>query len=540
MKKKVVLICVFVAALLLAAALLILRPFGSQSREYPSSIIADGQRYLNEKYGYDVKSLPCIYARTADDSWHGDRLGFGQNFDVPNIAIYEYEGRHIVVTERNGFFGDDAQLEELNGLLSAYFTELMGLDTAFVEVRRSHNGNIKDETLNEVLHHSFNEKLTEENIGQFIDLLWQVDSLELIFYFKPAEDITAQVRRITTALRPLDIHTNLESLRFYILADEAMNIHYTPPRALTQTDDENGREPDEGYIWGHYHMTNDVEHFYPAGESSYYQNVTLNRFLVGGFCILDRGYTGGFGDHPMEKINGFGVVDLADTAFLEQYSQEMVNYGQHQGYTIFFRAGEEGDFSKLTIADGDLHAWDFRWGSGPIELYTFKHGRLLELKTAYECGYLSPADMDSILQVHKEYFSSKHKWNYDIEPGELSEELRAEIIACFPEWFGSGYNEKYDDADTIGYFQYYGTFSDYVILMYGGPCCMISEVEIGGRMFRWGSYPLDLFAYRDGQYRTVREAYEAGDLTDADLDAILQRHKEYFATIHNWDHDREG
>ena len=327
MKRKVIIICVVITALLLAGALLVLRPFGRQCGVYPPSIIVDGQRYLKEKYGYDVKSLPCIYARAADDSWHGDRLGFGQNFDVPNIAIYDYEGRHIVITERDGFFGDDAQLEELNVLLSAYFSKLTGLDTAFVEVRRSHNGNIKDETLNELLHHSFNEKLTEENIGQFVDLLWQVDSLELIFYFKPADDITAQVWRITTALRPLDIHTNLESLRFYILADEALNIHYTPPRALTQTDDENSREPDEGYIWGHYHVTNDVEHFYPAGESGYYQNVTTNRFLAGGFCILDRGYSGGFGDRPVEKINGFGVVDLADAALLEQYSQEMVSYG---------------------------------------------------------------------------------------------------------------------------------------------------------------------------------------------------------------------
>ena len=73
-------------------------------------------------------------------------------------------------------------------------------------------------------------------------------------------------------------------------------------------------------------MTNDVEHFYPAGESGYYQNVTTNRFLAGGFCILDRGYSGGFGDRPVEKINGFGVVDLADAALLEQYSQEMVSY----------------------------------------------------------------------------------------------------------------------------------------------------------------------------------------------------------------------
>lgn len=311
MKKKTIIMGVVIAALLLAGALLILGPLGGQSDVPPPSIVVDGQRYLNEKYGYDAASLRCIYARTADDSWHGDRLGFGQYYDVPNIAVYEYGDRHIVVTERVGFFGDDAQLEELNALLSNYFSGLTGLETAFVEVRCAHNGNIKDETLNGLLHQSFHEKLTEENIGQFAELLWQVDSLELIFYYKPTDQTDAQLRDITAALRPLRSHQNLVSLRFYILADEEMTLHYTQPAVLRQTDDENSREPDEGYLWGHWHVTNDVEHYYPAGESSIYQNVTLNRFLAGGFCILDRGYSGGFGDRPVEQINDFGVVDLS-------------------------------------------------------------------------------------------------------------------------------------------------------------------------------------------------------------------------------------
>ena len=500
------------------------------------SKINEMAEYLNKKYGYDVSVADCTYFRKEDYSYH-DAFPSGITYDVPNIAIFDYQGKRITVTDRNGFMGDDVQLGDIEDLfLPDYFTERTGIETAYVEVRRSYNGNIKDETLNELLHHTFNIKITPENVEEFVQLLWEVDSLELIFYYKPTEDIDTQVQKITHELGFLQNHSNLENLRFYITADKYLRISNHSGRVGSQTEDENNRESDEGYVWAHAHVGNEVEHYYPASESSYYYDAQLNSFVVGGYCMLDRGYSGGFGNRDVTKINNFGVVDLSD-AKLEEYLQEMVNYGQYRGYTVLFRAGEaEGLANKITIADGDK-AWNFRWGSGPIELYTFKHGRLLELKTAYECGYLSPADMDSILQVHKENFSSKHNCNYEIEPEELSTELRAEILECFHDWFGTAYTGEFDDADTIGAFQYYGTFSDYVILMHAGSCYAISEVEIGGRMFRWGSYPLELFAYQNGKALTLQEVYEAGGITEADLDAILQRHKEYFATIHRWDHD---
>ena len=99
------------------------------------------------------------------------------------------------------------------------------------------------------------------------------------------------------------------------------------------------------------------------------------------------------------------------------------------------------------------------------------------------------------------------------------------------------FSGKYDDPDTIGLLQYYGTFSDYVIFMQAGAGCAISEVEIGGRMFRWGMYPLVFYAYRNGETFTLQEVYEAGNITEEDLDTILQRHKEYFATVHHWNYD---
>ena len=538
MKRNVwalMILTVVVLGLLLGVALLFV-PNENFSDALRRGKIKEMTEYLNEKYGYEITDADCIYFREEDHSGHGDALGFGRTYDVPHIAVFDYQGKKITVTNRDGFLGDDNQLKELSELLSTHFSQSTGLETAFVEVRNSNNGDIKDEMLNQLLHHSFNEKLSQANIEQFVQLMLNRKDLELIFYYYPQENIHAQIEQITTALYPLSEHSNLEQLRFYILADENLQVYYTQPWVMTQTEEENLAESDESYIWGHYHVPNDVEYFYLTGSSSYYQDVKFNRFLAGGFCKLDRGYSGGFGDREVQTVNNFGVVDLSGDQ-LEEYLQEMTSYGEYNGCTILFRAGEGGDLSKQIIKDGNLREWVFHWGSGPLELYVFKYGSLTELQTAYDKGYLSSVDMDRILQAHKNHFYPKHTWNYEIEPDELSTELRTKILEYFYDEFGMTFSGKYDDPDTIGLLQYYGTFSDYVIFMQAGAGCAISEVEIGGRMFRWGMYPLVFYAYRNGETFTLQEVYEAGNITEEDLDTILQRHKEYFATVHHWNYD---
>lgn len=113
----------------------------------------------------------------------------------------------------------------------------------------------------------------------------------------------------------------------------------------------------------------------------------------------------------------------------------------------------------------------------------------------------------------------------------LSHSLRAEIET----YYGGAGNS--DDADTVAGKQYYGTYNGYVILMDAGMLAAISQVDIGGRIFRWGSMPLTLTAYKDGQTQSLKELYESGGISEADLDNILEKHKAHFATEYNWDHD---
>ncbi len=97
--------------------------------------------------------------------------------------------------------------------------------------------------------------------------------------------------------------------------------------------------------------------------------------------------------------------------------------------------------------------------------------------------------------------------------------------------------EKALGAEEIG--EYYGTYNGYIVLMDAGMLAVISNREIGGRLFRWGSGSLILRAYKDGQVYDLEDVYQSGGIDDGDLDKILEKHKAHFALHHNWDHDED-
>lgn len=409
-KKWIILAAILILVVVIIVIALFTTPEYKKENTFRIGKIDKMAAYLNEKYGYSVTAADCIYFRKEDYSYH-DAFLYGTTYDVPNIAIFDYNGKYITVTDRSGFLGDDAQLEELNGLICGYFEETLDIKAEFVELW-SISGGI---SYNHVLFHSYNQKLTQENIAQFMECIWSSEAdYKLIFYFKAEENLDQQLDHITTKLYSLCQYENLRSLRFYVSDMEDLIVHYKNPAVHLQTAEENARESDEGYIWGNYHVINDVEHHYPISEAAVYQVTEFNTFLCGGYCKLDRGYGAAFGDREIQTVNHFGVVDLSDAA-LAGYLEEMVSYGEYRGYTVLFREGPAEALSHLTIADGDKYRWTFHWTTGPVEIYAFKHGRLLELKTAYECGYLSPDDMDQILQAHKDYYAQRYNSDYPEE-----------------------------------------------------------------------------------------------------------------------------
>lgn len=113
---------------------------------------------------------------------------------------------------------------------------------------------------------------------------------------------------------------------------------------------------------------------------------------------------------------------------------------------------------------------------------------------------------------------------------DLSQKMRKEIVAYY-QYTGE------DSENTVAGKQYYGIYNGYVILMDAGQLATEAKVEIDGRIFRWGSSNLTLTAYKDGAEYALSEIYADGNITEADLDCILEQHKLHFSEIHNWDYE---
>ena len=370
-------------------------------------------QYLNDKYGYSISSMDCVYFREEDYSYH-DGILYGETYNVPYIAIFDYEGKQIAVTDRKGFLSDDAQLEEIYDLIHWYCEKESGLDILFVEITIASDHGGTSSIINKILHHSFNEKVSEDNIDDFMHLLFTSDEgIALTFYFKAEEDQAAQIEKITQGLQPFAGPWEVLKLRFYITEQEELNILYSNSKEnVLKNPNKYSREKNDHYVWSTYHVINDVKTHYAVGEGAANPNPEWNYFLWGGEYNLNRGYAAGFVGRECTTIRNFEVADLSDAA-LETYEQEMVNYGKYRGYTILFDVGEDDGTSDLTIVNGDKYRWSFQWGSGSVKMYAFKHGRLMDLETAYECGYLDYSDMDAILEEHKENYESHYGVDYD-------------------------------------------------------------------------------------------------------------------------------
>lgn len=168
------------------------------------------------------------------------------------------------------------------------------------------------------------------------------------------------------------------------------------------------------------------------------------------------------------------------------------------------------------------------------KMYIYSSGQFYQLQEAFDAQLISDAD---IAVIYDNYYSA---YPYMLEElrlldgcqADLSDQMRNEITAYY------GYTGT-DDADTVAGKQYYGTYNGYVVLMSSGQMAAIANVDIGRRIFKWGSSALVLEAYKDGQAQPLKDVYEAGGITDQDLDKILDAHKAHFKEVHNWDYDAE-
>lgn len=267
-------------------------------------------QFVNEKYGLTFTASDCTYFREEDYEWHGDRLGFGQQYEIPYVAIFEKDGKRITVTDRKGFISDDGQLPELNEWMCGYFEEMTGLDIAFVEVREISNGNIVDRTLNHILQYDFNARITEENIDDFMDKVFNCGrKLELLFYFREEADFASQREVITTKLKAVGSSTKVARVTFFTMdATQELEVYFSKPLMNEENIKNSSDDTTDPYKFGHYHVPNAYIHHYPEGSASRYQDVTFITILHGGAYSFTKSYSAGLGKYVTEEYNGWSIA----------------------------------------------------------------------------------------------------------------------------------------------------------------------------------------------------------------------------------------
>ncbi len=226
MKRKVWLILIISLILVTIAAIYLGSPNSAFKKASQTKQINKMAQYLNDKYGYDVSADDCIYFREQDYGHH-IKLIYKVKYDIPYIAIFENNGERITVTDRQGFLGDDGQLDEVSGLITEYFERLTDLPIEYVELKSKFRN---DTLINEILHHEYNEKLTEKNIGQFVEhMANRYDTVNALLYFKAEENLQSQLEKITSKLKSIDELGLDGSIRFYITDMDELHVQYNAP-----------------------------------------------------------------------------------------------------------------------------------------------------------------------------------------------------------------------------------------------------------------------------------------------------------------------
>ena len=112
----------------------------------------------------------------------------------------------------------------------------------------------------------------------------------------------------------------------------------------------------------------------------------------------------------------------------------------------------------------------------------------------------------------------------EIEIG-LSEEKKYEIESA---WNGAtgyefgGWFMESDDTSTDGV-RYYGSYEGYDILFASQDICEITTETIGDIEFEH-NFSFALYAYKDGRFHSLKDAYDSGLITDESLKKIGRNH----------------
>lgn len=271
--------------------------------------IEEMANFINKKYNMNIDIEDSIYYREEDYSIHTGFFGNGKKYNIPYITVFEKGNQKITVANRKGVISDNAQLKDVNYYIGDYFGEIVDTDIDFVQIRKTYNGNIQDDTINSILQNGFNKKITQNNINDFIDEIFKEDDLELLFYVKDTDDRIGLINTLTLKLSYLKKYNNIKRIMIYIYDKNEKLLVNNIEKELNERYKQYNIADDysDDYKFGYYYVPNDFEYHYSDDENSKFKNEKFNIFVASAYYNLNRGYGPGQGNKKYEIINDWYV-----------------------------------------------------------------------------------------------------------------------------------------------------------------------------------------------------------------------------------------
>lgn len=219
--------------------------------------LSDMVDYINKKYDVNYTVNDNVFYREYKYNKYAVNEKKHNDFYV---GIFD-DGNDVVTISLNkdGFLSDNLQIREIGYLLGDYYSNVVGHDIEFVEIRHN-DGMFRDDLINEILQFKFNEIITMDNLELFIDELLKND-VEMIFYMKDRSNRDKVLKDIIDKLKDLEDKVNVKELAIY-LYDANSKLNVEEKNILVRGDykyDEIHLSYYSSHMFGFVYVSNDIE-----------------------------------------------------------------------------------------------------------------------------------------------------------------------------------------------------------------------------------------------------------------------------------------
>ena len=200
----------------------------------------------------------------------------------------------------------------------------------------------------------------------------------------------------------------------------------------------------------------------------------------------------------------------------------IVSYSGTYNDCVIVMTDVRGVDYTTAIETVEIDGVTFTYGSGNKDV-AWKDGRFYSLSEAYEKGFISRQDLLAIKYYHDKNGTNKY----------LSEEDERRIKQAYFDYYLS--DDENASIFYVGVVNYYGSFdgSEAVILSYSYTTDVIMEETVCGKKFIYNSDD-KILLLRDGSFYSLQEAFDRGYVTEENVVAIWNGHKDAHSYLYKY------